>query len=739
MKKAISIILAVIIVALAAVPSFAAQTSDAKLYNVYGDGMLFQQKKEAILEGTGTAGSKIECILKDSTGKTAAESASTIGSDGIFKVSFTAPNGGYEEYTIEMKCDGTVFDTLTNVVFGELWLSGGQSNMQLEMRYSVTGREMLQNGTLGSKNVRYFYSAPNPVYNGNANNLPYSPQTEIPGCCWFDGTDKRIFNISGIGFFFAEKLQKELDMPVGLLSGSLGGSSINAWIPREYIEADKTLKKAIGSGYVSEKDWKEDGSLSVLGDCTGMYNKKIAPLENFRPAGMIWCQGESDSSWEHGRYTTVFNALQKSYSDLFGYENELMPIVVTALCDFSFGDMDAFKRLSSEFSEMQQISPETRSIVSLSDIPLTYYLETQVCHPAEKKPSGERMAYAAQGLVYGSDNCVCAPVIKSSKIKDNSIYITYNYCGDTLKAKGDRIYGFTICGRDGVYLPAEAEIVSADTVRVYCDSIKKPKAAMYANGLITERCNLYAYKNGEYIWPVLPTITDWSYTDSIWTDFGWTDCDTDEIWREESLTIAGRYKIWEGSGASAEISSDSAYMGSGGLKITSGQKDFSVSPITTYSDENGEKQYFQEFKENWMNYKTMSVAVRNDGSEDINLSAIKIYKDNGKWVTPLVKATLKTGTVIPADGEWHKITFCLNSLLFSGKILPADATRTYLSDVRDVEFCFEGEDAQLSFDEISFETSGLATPVIKLLGPGPVSLLFNIVTTIIGLIKMLSK
>ena len=62
MKKAISIILAVIIVALAAVPSFAVQTSAAKLYNVYGDGMLFQQKKEAILSGTGTAGSKIECF-----------------------------------------------------------------------------------------------------------------------------------------------------------------------------------------------------------------------------------------------------------------------------------------------------------------------------------------------------------------------------------------------------------------------------------------------------------------------------------------------------------------------------------------------------------------------------------------------------------------------------------------------------------------------------------------------------
>ena len=738
MKKVLALILALVIAAAVIIPSFAAEASGAKLYNVYGDGMLFQQKKEAILAGTGTADSKIECILKDSTGKTVAEAASTVGSDGIFKVSFTAPEGGYEEYTIELKCDGAVFDTLTNVVFGELWLSGGQSNMQLEMRYSVTGKEMLKNGTRGSKNVRYFYSAPNPVYDGDANKLPFYPQTEIPGCCWFDGTDDRIFNISGIGFFFAEKLQKDLDMPIGLLSGSLGGSSINAWIPREYIEADKKLKKAMGSGYVSEKDWKEDGSLSVLGDCTGMYNKKIAPLENFRPAGMIWCQGESDSAWDYGRYTTVFNTLQKSYSDLFGYENELMPVVVTALCDFSFGDMDAFKRLSSEFSEMQKISPETRSIVSLSDVPLTYSLETQVCHPTEKKPSGERMAYAAQGLVYGSDKCACSPLIKSSEIKDGSIYITYNYCGDTLKAKGDRIYGFTICGKDGTYVPAEAEIVSKDTVRVYSDSIEKPKAAMYANGLITERCNLYAYKNGEYIWPVLPTITDWSYTDAIWTDFGWTDCDTDEIWREESLTIAGKYKIWYGTDADAEISADSAYLGAGGLKITGKADSFCVSPETQYTDENGEVQYFQEFNKNWMSFKTMSVMFRNDGKNDVTLSGIKLYTSEDKWVSPVVKGTLKTEFTIPADGQWHKVTFSLNTLMFSGKLLPAAASRTYLDDVKDVEFCFEGSGAELRMDEITFGTSGAATPVIKLLSIDPVSLVFNLVTTIIGLIKMLA-
>ena len=738
MKKILSVFIALLMVMLIAVPSISAETAQTKLYNVYGDGMLFQQKKDAILAGTGIPGSKIECVLKDNSGTVIAEAFSETEADGTFKVSFTAPSGSYDEYTIELKADGTVFDTLENVVFGELWLSSGQSNMQLEMRFSRTGMEMLANNTRGSKNVRYFYSAPNPEYNGNADYLPLKPQKEIPGCCWFDGTDSRIFNMTGVGYFFAEKLQEELGMPVGLLSGSLGGSSITAWIPREYAEADKSVKKAIGSSYYTEKEWKEDGSLSVYGACSGMYNKKIAPLENFRPAGMIWYQGESDSSWDHGRYTKVFDVLQKAYTELFDYQDGELPVIISALCDFSFGDPDAFKLLTAEFGEMQAAKPDSRAVIPVSDIPLSYTVATQSVHPIEKQPVGERMAYAAQGLVYGADNCISAPSIKSSEIKDGSVYITYNYYGDTLKVKGERIHGFTICGKDGVYVPADAEIVSADTVRVYNEKIAEPKAAMYAGGMITGRCNLYAYKNGEYVWPVLPTVTDRAYTDNIWTDYGWTDCDSTEIWREESLPIAGYYEIWEGKDADVEISSESAFKGEGGLKITSVADSFSVSPITVYTDENGEEQIFQEFNRKWYNYKTMSVMFKNSGSEDVALSGVKIYNSKGKWVSPVVKGTMKAETVIPADGEWHEITFCLDTMMFSGKVLPAAATRTYLNDISDVEFCFEGAGAQLSLDEISFGTTNLPAPVVKLLGFGPVSLIFNLITTIIGFIRMLA-
>ena len=737
MKKVLSFLLAAILLLSVLPVCVSAQPGTAKLYNVYGDNMLFQQNREAILAGTGTAGTRITCTLKNDVQAVVAEAQSAVNADGVFKVSFRAPKGSYAVYSIELAADGIIFDTLENVVFGELWVSGGQSNMQLEMKYSLTGREMQKNGTRGSRNVRYFYAPPNPKYNGNADVLPLMPQTEIPDCCWFDGTDKRIFNISGLGFFFAEKLQAEIGMPVGILSGSLGGSSLAAWLPRDVVEADPEAVRLLGSQYIPAKSWKEDGSLNCLTVCSGMYNKKIAPLCNFRPAGMIWAQGESDASWKHGKYTALFTLMQDAYAALFDCGDAGFPIVYSVFHDFSFGDMDAFKRKSSELADMQRLRPETRAVVSVSDVPLTFALETQVCHPIDKQPVGERMAYAAQGLVYGEDHCCSAPNLQKSEIRDGSVYLTYNYCGDTLKAKGERICGFTVCGSDGVYVPAEAEIVSADTVRVYSEQVPEPKAAMYANGLITGRCNLFAYENGEYVWPVLPTITDWNYADRIWTDFGWTDCDTNEIWREESLQTAGTYTIWEGENAEAAIAPDSAYKGAGGLQITGKTNRFSVSPITTYTDENGECQIFQEFScLRWQNFGTMSVMLRNNGTEDVRLSALRIYTDADSWVAPVVQGTSRTDAVIPADHAWHKVTFNLNTLRFSGKRLPVAASRTYLRQVRDAVFCFEGDNAALSMDELCFAPQKCASPVLHLYGIGPVSILFNLINWIIGLVRV---
>lgn len=129
MKKIFSVLLAILMVFTAAVTGSAASVQ-ADVYSFYADGMLFKQNETAVISGISRPGSVIAAELYGSDGRTAAQGVSVTGADGEFSVVFDAPSGSYEEYTLVLKADGVKFETLDNVVFGELWLSAGQSNMQ---------------------------------------------------------------------------------------------------------------------------------------------------------------------------------------------------------------------------------------------------------------------------------------------------------------------------------------------------------------------------------------------------------------------------------------------------------------------------------------------------------------------------------------------------------------------------------------------------------------------------------
>lgn len=737
MKKAVSLILsAALILSFFTFMPVSAE-KQTRLYNVYGSNMLFQHSEKVILAGEGNEGNVIEGKLIDSENEVIRTGRGTVDKDGKFSVSFDAPAGSYDKYSIEMLCQGTPFAKLENVVFGELWLSSGQSNMQLEMRWSETGKEMLANGQRGSENVRYFYSAPNPEYKGDAQILPAEPQTDIPGCMWFDGTNDKIFDISGVGYFFAEKLQEDIGMPVGLLSGSLGGSSLAAWLPREAVEKDNKAVKKLGNDYIPLSKWKEDGSYNVMSTPFGMYNKKIAPLLNFRPAGMIWYQGESDSGRDYGYYTDLFEVLQQSYTSLFGFKERLMPIICSSIAIFSFGNNNSFQLISSEFADMQTVHPESRAIIPISDIPMTYDINAQTIHPTEKKPVGERMAFSAEGMVYGQDHCYTGAHMISADISGKDITVKFINVGDGLRAADSRIYGFTACGKEGAYIPCDAEIISKDTVKVYCEGIENPVSVAYANGLVNARSNLYSTVNGKLLWPALPGIVNRVRTDRMWNDFGWTECDTDEIWRCETLTTAGFFPIWEGINCEAEISPDDAYKGNGGIRI-SGNGSFEVSPITEFADvnDNNTVKSFIGFNSDWKSFSKLSFMVRNSGDEEITFSGLEIITGKGKKLYPEISGNDECSCSIPADGEWHRIELDLEKLRFSEKKHLIGATRVYLGEVKDVSFRFEGKNSRLSMDEISFTTSPENVPVLISNSFGPFSLLFNLICRLVSLIMM---
>ncbi len=711
LRKIISVLLTAATILSLTVTAFAAGTAEAELYTIYGNGMLFEQNREAVFAGTAPAGSAITATLYDNNDEVVTSGTATAKSDNTFEVSFTAPEGAFAEYRVTVSCNGTVFRILTDVVFGELWIAGGQSNMQYPLVQSYVGSEMYKNGEKLSEWLRVLLVPSYPEYNGKEGPLPLDVQNDIPGAFWLDGQQPLIYNMSAVGYFFAAKLMEELDMPIGILNSNLGGSSIWSWLSREAIDADTQVKNDLlaDERYISRDEWDENDQ-NVYADMTANYNQKIHPLRYFRPSGMIWYQGESDISRKAETYGRAMDLMQKSYADLFGFDGEFFPIIYTQLAAYYYDKNGGFvlPERNAYFSTMQQQKPESRGLVSIYDLSPHFFDGVGVIHPSHKKEIGERMADSAMGFIYGTSDTYTVATLKDVVIRDGAVYVSFRNVGDGLMAGGDILQGFAVCASDGVYIDANAEIVNADTVKIWSDAVKAPASASYAYCVPNFRANLYASANGELALPVTPFITDGSITEQHWVDKIWADCESDTLWHtQKNDRFSQFYDAWNSKNADIAFNADSAFSGTNGLSVTSSNKSFSVNPVFTYKAEETTDIFF-DYDKNYSNYGTMSFYIRNNGNKAVTLDKVKIYTNRVTWFSPAASDSLDPSLVIPADGEWHLVTLDLDRLYIHGNEGCASFSNDVLKEVRDIKICFKADkdsSSDISIDHIRFTPS----------------------------------
>ena len=692
MRKIISVVLAFLMI-IGGVSVAYAQSSSAKLYGTYGDDMLFQQNKEAVFAGTATSGAEITAELYNPSSELVASGKST-ASEGTFAVSFLAPAGGYDEYKVILKENGIVFAQLENVVFGELWIASGQSNMQYPLSQAKGGADMFRNGEKLSKWIRVLLM---PYYcNGVVEKTFADPQADVEGAQWATGEDPEFYNISAVAYYFAAQMQKDLDMPVGILNSSLGGSAIASWLSREAVDGDADVKNYLVSTgkYIERANW-EKSEQSIYHSMTANYNHKIEPLKNFRPAGLIWYQGETDlmTGVTHRGYENFYDLMQRSYSKLFGHENELMPFICTQLASYLYSD-DGLNLLdwNINYCDIQAAEYESRATVTIYDVPLTYLIEAGPIHPECKQEIGERMAYAAKGLAYGSGNDYTAATVEKAEIRDGAVYVTLKNAGDGLACGGNELHGFAVCGENGVYAQANAEIVSPDTVRVWSEDVENPVSASYAYCVSNMRSNLYATADGALALPVCQFVTDKSVGTHYWIDRQWTDCSDEYTWHVMTeVELNKNYASWTAEGGEITFAD--------GVMNVNGGAGFTLSPVLNY--EKNEK--FNDVDNDYSDYGTMKVRIRNNGEKPLDLNGVKIYKNSFVWYSPAVGGTKGVETSIPADGQWHTVEFDLNRLYLFGNEGGAGRPCGRLNKVTEIRFEFANDsEAEISVDSVRF-------------------------------------
>jgi len=453
--------LGITIVLVSLLLSTASLYAKVKLPGILGDNMVLQQKTAAKIWGWANKNAKIK--VTTSWDKKTFVTTSDSKGNWLLKVN-TPDAGGPYELSIS---DGDAV-ILKNILIGEVWFCSGQSNMEMPMR--GFDRQPLK----GANNViaKAKPNIPIRMYttdskDGNwVRQFNKKSQVDCQGQ-WLENRPENVANISAAAYYFARYVQDVLDIPVGIIVSSSGGSVVESWMSREAIEPFKEINLSILDD--TSKIKNPNATPCVL------YNAKIAPLINFSIKGFLWYQGESNrkNADLYARLMPAFVRDLRTKWDIGEF-----PFYFVQIAPFNYERAEGTSAARLREVQLQNMNDIPNSgMVTTMDIGHPVFI-----HPVDKETVGERLALWALGATYGRKGFVYAsPVYQSMEKKSQKIYINFNHAEGGICPMWTDLKGFEIAGPDRVFYAAKAEIETSTTrLAVSSDKVPDPIAVRYA-------------------------------------------------------------------------------------------------------------------------------------------------------------------------------------------------------------------------------------------------------------------
>jgi len=409
---------------------------------VYSNHMVLQQNSKVKIWGWGDAGSTITITPSWDTVSYVTKTAS----GAQWQTFIHTPKAG-QAFTITIKENNSKV-VIEDVLIGEVWLASGQSNMEMNINWGLKYDEDVKNAT--NNQIRFFY-----VPKATA----LYPQDDVKAH-WEVCTPERMKNFSTAAYFFGQKINQQLNVPVGLISACWGGTPAEVWTPEDVVTNNKVLKEAAAK--LKLFDWWP----SAPGYA---YNAMIAPLTNFKIAGSIWYQGESNvgAAYTYQQlFTSMISAWRTKWNDDF-------PFYFVQIAPYAYGD-------SNICALLREAQTKSTALAKTGMIVITDLVDNvNDIHPKLKKEVGERLAAYALADTYGKTNLAYkSPVYKSMQIEKNKIVINFINVDKGLTIKGKTATDFFIAGADKKFLPATIKI-QGNTVVVFSKDIKEPVAVRF--------------------------------------------------------------------------------------------------------------------------------------------------------------------------------------------------------------------------------------------------------------------
>ena len=458
-------------------------SADVKPHPIFTDNMVLQRDAELPVWGKAEAGEKVTVTVGSLTAETETDK------DGNWKIKLPASKAAPSTTFL---IEGTNKIEFKNVAVGDVWVCSGQSNMEMKNKASYD----LDRVKLGAKNpnLRLFTVAK------RTSTKPLTDQADLKHFSkWSESTPDAIVEFSAVAYHFGQNLQKSLNVPIGLIHTSWGGTPAQAWTSSEALGAVEELKYYADAGKKAAEQFEKDKKPIGPNVAGSLYNAMIHPLLPFGIKGAIWYQGESNAGKAY-EYRTLFTTMILDWRTKWGSD---FPFYAVMLAPWHANDADGVSW--AELREAQVYATKKLKNVGLAvinDVGDLYDI-----HPRDKMTVGNRLALAARAGTYGQKIAGSGPTYKESKIDGDKVIVQFDHLGGGLLAKYQTLNGFTVCGEDEYFYPAKAVIVGT-TVEVTSDRVKKPVAVRFGwkNYPVV---NLYN-KDGL---PAVPFKTD---------DFPWT-------------------------------------------------------------------------------------------------------------------------------------------------------------------------------------------------------------------------
>lgn len=485
-----------------------------KMPAVFSNHMVLQRRKHVFIWGNAESGSTV-------TVSVAGQTVDTVAENGAWSVKLAPMEAGGPYEMVVTSGDEKI--SFQNVLVGEVWLAGGQSNMELELQNSDNGKEVIKQTE--DERIRFYYT-PKIAQLGEA-----LEEAEVQNS-WMECKPEKTATWSAVGYYFAKQISEALDVPVGMIGCNWGGTIADNWVSRESLlkhkelahlveEYDKLVEnqnqeeylkelaeykvyhaeweKKVNECYAKQPDIAWEDVLAYAGE--NRWPGPMGPLHEYRPAGLYECmvkrvapftlggalyyQGESDEN-NHTIYRCLLQNLIEEWREL--WQDDELPFAIVQLPVFATDEKTGYGW--GAIRKAQQDVYKTIKNTSLTTI--IDCGEQFNIHPTDKEMVGNRVAANVLKDIFGFTDCngngPCAmDYVKDSVNGQSAIRVLFHGATEGFYIDGQKlseqeydIEGFEIAGADGVYAPAKV-VITENALLIYNEQVTKPEKVRYGH------------------------------------------------------------------------------------------------------------------------------------------------------------------------------------------------------------------------------------------------------------------